>query len=313
VSRALVVVVLAGCYARQDLVGSACDTTCPDKLVCVNHACQLVGTVGSDGSIDVPTSPDRDGDGVPDATDNCPQIANADQHDEDGDGLGDACDPCPYLPGTADDSDGDGVGDACDPEPAIAEQKWLLFETFAHTPTEWNLDSMATISNDTLELNSVTASANAFDMSIPTGELRIVTGGMIEGLVQGASFHNLTVTFSVSVGGAGYYYFEMIDSGGGTAGTFRAQAIGITSPGTLGSVALPAPLEVGPWAVQIDESVSSQTLAIEGLVDGGTHNVAGTGLALTATPGIYLGGHYIRATFDFVAVIQTTIPVTTVK
>jgi Ca2+-binding RTX toxin-like protein len=37
--------------------------------------------------------PDRDGDGVADATDNCPNVANADQADSDGDGLGTVCDP----------------------------------------------------------------------------------------------------------------------------------------------------------------------------------------------------------------------------
>jgi len=36
---------------------------------------------------------DRDGDGVADAADNCPDDPNPDQADTDGDGLGDACDP----------------------------------------------------------------------------------------------------------------------------------------------------------------------------------------------------------------------------
>lgn len=35
---------------------------------------------------------DRDGDGVPDAQDNCPYVANVPQTDSDGDGTGDACD-----------------------------------------------------------------------------------------------------------------------------------------------------------------------------------------------------------------------------
>lgn len=56
-----------------------------------------------------PPAPDTDGDAVPDATDNCPTVANGlaqagipgvgNQTDTDGDGLGDACD---------DDIDGDG-------------------------------------------------------------------------------------------------------------------------------------------------------------------------------------------------------------
>jgi len=37
--------------------------------------------------------PDRDGDGVPDPLDNCPDKANADQLDTDHDGVGDACSP----------------------------------------------------------------------------------------------------------------------------------------------------------------------------------------------------------------------------
>lgn len=38
---------------------------------------------------------DTDGDGIVDASDNCPAITNSDQMDTDGDGVGDACDNCP--------------------------------------------------------------------------------------------------------------------------------------------------------------------------------------------------------------------------
>jgi hypothetical protein len=43
-------------------------------------------------------APDGDGDGAPNASDNCPLVANADQADADGDGTGDACDPNAYRP-----------------------------------------------------------------------------------------------------------------------------------------------------------------------------------------------------------------------
>ena len=75
---------------------------------------------------------DADGDGIPDATDNCPNTPNADQLDSDGDGTGDVCDPTPQPDADGDgvpdaddncpnaanvdqlDSDGDGIGDVCD-------------------------------------------------------------------------------------------------------------------------------------------------------------------------------------------------------
>ncbi len=81
--------------------------------------------------IPTPTvDPDRDGDGVPDGVDNCPDVANADQTDTNEDGVGDACEPDRDGDGVPDvndncldlqnpdqlDLDQDGIGDACDPD-----------------------------------------------------------------------------------------------------------------------------------------------------------------------------------------------------
>jgi hypothetical protein len=95
------------------------------------------GGSATDTSADVPpttdtgevdsTTLDTDGDGVVDASDNCPKVANADQLDTDEDGQGDACDidadgdgvidshdNCPNKKNTDQkDTDQDGVGDAC--------------------------------------------------------------------------------------------------------------------------------------------------------------------------------------------------------
>lgn len=74
---------------------------------------------------------DRDGDGVPDATDNCPDVANPQQYDEDGDLLGDACDNCPHVANHDQaDGDGDGVGTVCDPNPTTPGDHILLFLGF---------------------------------------------------------------------------------------------------------------------------------------------------------------------------------------
>ena len=58
---------------------------------------------------------DADKDGIVDAQDNCPYVANPGQADQDGDGVGDACDNCPGVPNSDQrDRDRDGIGDACD-------------------------------------------------------------------------------------------------------------------------------------------------------------------------------------------------------
>ena len=57
---------------------------------------------------------DVDNDGIADAGDNCPAVANPDQRDTDSDSVGDACDNCPAIGNPQQtDSQGDGVGDVC--------------------------------------------------------------------------------------------------------------------------------------------------------------------------------------------------------
>jgi uncharacterized repeat protein (TIGR01451 family) len=78
--------------------------TATDSLLSSNVATVTIAVVGAG----INTTIDSDGDGVPDAVDNCPTVPNSDQQDTDGDGIGDACDP---------DIDGDGIANELDNAP----------------------------------------------------------------------------------------------------------------------------------------------------------------------------------------------------
>jgi cysteine-rich repeat protein len=101
------------------------EPTCsPKRPAAVNGSTIYDGTVSPD---------DMDGDGIPNAMDNCPTVFNpirpvdgGKQADADMDGVGDVCDPCPLDMGTtcmsvnANDVDGDGVPDTQDNCPGVA-------------------------------------------------------------------------------------------------------------------------------------------------------------------------------------------------
>jgi N-acetylneuraminic acid mutarotase len=71
------------------------------------------GTIGPDND-GAEYFPDSDADGLSDACDNCPLLANAGQADQDGDGIGDACDACPATPDADVDHDGATTCTDCD-------------------------------------------------------------------------------------------------------------------------------------------------------------------------------------------------------
>lgn len=85
----------AGASGAGSLIGSACTKGTAAGTVAelvdsasgvITFVCQASGGTGA---------ADADGDGVPDASDNCPSVANASQTDTDHDGIGDACDSTP--------------------------------------------------------------------------------------------------------------------------------------------------------------------------------------------------------------------------
>ena len=108
-------------------IGSLAAGATPARVTSIDDAegaPTWTGTASGGGGGGGGGTTDTDGDGLPNTSDNCPGIANADQADRDGDGIGDLCDITHggggSGTGTAGDNDGDGVPDSTDNCPGKA-------------------------------------------------------------------------------------------------------------------------------------------------------------------------------------------------
>src|SRR2546430_4558295 len=90
-------------------------------------------------------------------------------HDEDGDGIDDACDGCPHLADPDQlDGDGDGVGDACDPQPTVAREQVMDFDPFTVLRLDWTLTAGVTLGGDALHLAGAVSTVAADLPAQPT-------------------------------------------------------------------------------------------------------------------------------------------------
>jgi len=169
------------------------------------------------------TLADRDGDAIPDATDNCPLLENPAQFDHDADGQGDACD---------DDDDNDLLADAADCAPLDETQRRpdevepLLLDRLAGQATTLSWPA--------------TPGADLYDLSRGrVGDLAVASyGTCLATLTDRLEFSDPELPLP---GDAFFYLVGARDDGCGGAGP-----LGSDSAGTARSTVCPCALGVYP-------------------------------------------------------------------
>lgn len=155
--------------------------------------------------------PDLDGDGVPDATDRCPTVAD-DQHDEDGDLVGDACDNCPTVANpdqanvgeTMAGAAADGAGDACDPFPRRPGNDIVLFESFANPSPLWTVDGGAwSFAADAATQTRVDGVGRLYWGGDPTGDVVVDTVAALVATPPGGASIGILAQWSPTTDSAG--------------------------------------------------------------------------------------------------------------
>ena len=153
-------------------------------------------------------------------------------HDEDGDGIDDACDVCPWVADPAQlDGDGDGVGDACDPNPTTPTEQLARFDSFVAAPGDAMVGcpgvTTCVFDGESLQVDA-RASEFAMYYSIVPAHDRFVVGLTIR--ARGAqSFHNVALLMSNGAGASRpRYYCELIEHPGITELSFTYTFDGAT-------------------------------------------------------------------------------------
>jgi hypothetical protein len=213
-------------------------------------------------------------------------------HDEDGDGISDALDNCPFIANLDQaDLDGDGVGDACDPAPADPHQHLRVFTAFTPGDTTIAVGGEPSMQlADAIHFDAIDGMSGVMGFEMPPPSSDVWIGFDVTGLATGT--HQLAILVQDMVSGPSYYG-EVIDN---PSTSVQIQHFDGTAVTTLDSRPLAPTFPLGAMTAHLATVASTSpsfTLAIS--------SPAGSVTATAPTPA-YAGAPHLVVVFAGLAV-----------
>jgi hypothetical protein len=223
-------------------------------------------------------------------------------HDEDGDGVPDACDNCPHLPNPEQaDGDGDHVGDACDPRPETPHERIAVFETFETDNGDWDFGGAKTeFANDGVRID--TLGSNVL-VGLRIGGLPANDTYTLGGHVNATNGTGHQITLVAAASGTTFYYCEL-------QGSPTSAKLGetFTYDNTAFTVVDSAPIagfDMGTFVLQL-EQIARPSITCATVWNGTPASVTSSAVPTDIVPSfVAFGFNGADATFDYFIDIRT--------